>query len=444
VSDADGALLDELTEFLKIPSISSGGGDPADIDRAAEWARQKIVAAGGTAEVVRYETGNPLVVGELRSSREDAPTVLIYGHYDVQSPNPVEEWTTPPCEPTIRGDRLYARGACDDKGNFYPLLYVACELARAGTLPLHVRVLMEGEEETGGRTALRWVAEDTGPADCCIVFDSGMVDETTPAITLGVRGIVYLNVKVRTAPQNLHSGMYGGSVLNALHVLHGMLSAILPGADGRLREELRIGIQPPAPAEEESWKQLPPGETVIRELGGRPVDAGAGQRFYRSNWSDASIDVHGIAGGDAFQHRTIVPPTADCMVSMRLAPGQKAAEVEEVLIRLLREAAPEGAEVEITATGTAEPAAFDPAEPALKLAVEAMGKACGTAPLLVRSGGSIGVLAALADKGIPTVLSGFGLPEDHLHAPDESFRLESLRLGEASARELYAALATLR
>jgi acetylornithine deacetylase/succinyl-diaminopimelate desuccinylase-like protein len=173
------------------------------------------------------------------------------------------------------------------------------------------------------------------------------------------------------------------------------------------------------------------------------VDASAGERFYRSNWSDASIDVHGIAGGDAFQHRTIVPPTADCMVSMRLAPGQSSAEVQEVLIRLLHEAVPEGAEVQITPTGTAEPAAFDPAEPALKLAVEAMEKACGARPLLVRSGGSIGVLAALADKGIPTILSGFGLPDDHIHAADESFRLDSLRLGEASARELYAALATL-
>jgi acetylornithine deacetylase/succinyl-diaminopimelate desuccinylase-like protein len=444
VPDANGALLTELVEFLCIPSISSGGGDPADIDRAAEWARQRIVAAGGTAAVVRYETGNPLVAGELRASREDAPTVLIYGHYDVQSPNPVEEWTTPPFEPTIRDGRLYARGACDDKGNFYPLLYVACELAKAGTLPVHVRVLMEGEEETGGSTALRWVREDTGEADCCIVFDSGMVDEQTPAITLGVRGIVYLNVKVRTAPQNLHSGMYGGSVLNALHVLHGMLAAILPGPDGKLREELRVGIQPPAPEEVESWKQLPPGETVITEVGGRPLDAGAGDRFYRSNWSDASIDVHGIAGGDAFQRRTIVPPTADCMVSMRLAPGQSSEAVQAVLVRLLREAVPEGAEVEITATGTGEPAAFDPAEPALKLAVEAMQRACGRRPLLVRSGGSIGVLAALADKGIPTILSGFGLPDDHLHAPDESFRLESLRLGEASARELYAALAALR
>jgi acetylornithine deacetylase/succinyl-diaminopimelate desuccinylase-like protein len=444
VPDANGALLEELEEFLRIPSISSGGGDPADIDRAAEWARQRIVAAGGSAEVVRYETGNPLVVGELRSAREDAPTVLIYGHYDVQSPNPIEEWSTPPFEPTIRGARLYARGASDDKGNFYPLLFVACELAEAGTLPVHVRVLMEGEEETGGSTALRWVREDAGPADCCIVFDSGMVDEQTPAITLGVRGIVYLNVKVRTAPQNLHSGMYGGSVLNALHVLHRMLAAILPGPDGVLREELRVGIQPPAPQEEESWAQLPPGEGVIRELGGRPLTAESGDQFYRRNWSDASIDVHGISGGDAFQHRTIVPPTADCMVSMRLAPGQSAREVQEVLVRLLREAAPEGAEVEITATGTGEPAAFDPNEPALKLAVEAMEKACGTAPLLVRSGGSIGVLATLADKGIPTILSGFGLPDDHLHAPDESFRLESLRLGEASARKLYAALARLR
>jgi acetylornithine deacetylase/succinyl-diaminopimelate desuccinylase-like protein len=439
------ALLDDLRDWLRIPSISTGEGDPAELERAAQWVVDRMRAAGGQAGLVRYEGLNPLVVGELRaSSGEDAPTVIAYGHYDVQGPGDLSLWTSSPFEPEVRDGRLYARGAADDKGNFYPLLYVACELAGDRALPVHVRVLMEGEEETGGTTALRWVREDERGADCCIVFDSGMVDARTPAVTLGVRGIVYANVTVRTAPQNLHSGMYGGSALNALHVLHGMLANVLPGSDGKLREELRVGIQPPAPEEEESWRRLPPGETVIRELGGRPLHPRAGEEFYRRNWSDASLDVHGIAGGDAFQHRTIIPPRADCMLSVRLAPGQRTDVVGEALERLLRQGVPEGAEVEFRVTGTGEPAAFDPSEPAIELAVEALARSCGTPPVLVRSGGSIGVLAALADKGIPTILSGFGLPDDHLHAPDESFRLESLRLGEASARELYAALAQLR
>jgi acetylornithine deacetylase/succinyl-diaminopimelate desuccinylase-like protein len=437
-------LLDELVEWLRIPSISSGGGDPADLRRAAEWVRERVVEAGGRAGLLDLPDGrSPLTEGELTARRADAPTVLIYGHYDVQSPDPVDEWTSPPFEPEVRDGRLYGRGASDDKGNFLPLLHVACRLAQAGELPVHIRVLVEGEEERGGDGATRWVEEDERGADCAIVFDGGMVDERTPALTLGVRGMAYAQIVVRTGERNLHSGVYGGSVLNALHVLHAMLARVLPGPDGVVPEPLREGIQPPSEVERRAWRELPPGDEVLREEGGRPVDASAGERYYERNWGDASLDVHGIAGGDAFQRRTIIPAEARAMVSLRLAPGQRSGDAFAALERRLREGVPPGADVEITEAGLGEPSAFDPTTPALRLAAEALEAATGTRPALVRSGGSIPVLAPFAARGIPVVLTGFAVPADNIHAPDESYRLEALRLGERAAEELYARLATL-
>jgi acetylornithine deacetylase/succinyl-diaminopimelate desuccinylase-like protein len=252
-------LLEELIGWLRIPSVSTGGGDPAALERAASWAIERIGAAGGTGDLVRIGGGNPLAVGELRAADAAAPTVLIYGHYDVQGAGPPELWSSPAFSPEIRDGRLYARGAADDKGNFLPLLHVACAMARAGELPVHVRVLIEGEEEVGGESVATWVRDDSGPVDVAIVFDSGMPDPQTPAITVGLRGVVQLSLVVRTASHNLHSGLYGGSVLNALHVLHALLAQVLPGPDGHLREELRVGISPPSEAELASWRRLIPG-----------------------------------------------------------------------------------------------------------------------------------------------------------------------------------------
>src|SRR4051794_13596265 len=434
------ALLDELTDWLRIPSISTGEGDPADVRRAAEWVVERVRAAGGEGEVVDT-SGNPLAVGELRasSSAPGAPTILIYGHYDVQSVGDPSAWRTPPFEPDVRDGRLYARGASDDKGNFLPLLHAACELARASELPLNVRVLVEGEEEAGGETALEWVRADERGADAAIVFDSDMADEHTPAITIGLRGMVQAGVTVRPAERDLHSGMYGGSVLNALHVLHGMLAQVMPGPDGRLRDELRAGIEPPAAAERASWARMKPGEEVLAEVGGRPVHPGAGAEYYERNGADASLDVNYVEGGEP---RTVVPSVARAQLSMRLAPRQRSAEIQPVMERLLRAAVPDGADVEL-AWHLAEPALFGVDERAIQLASGAIERASGVAPVMQRSGGSIPIVAELAAAGIPTIVGGFALAADAIHAPDESYRLESLRLGVAAARELYAALAEL-
>ena len=252
-------LFEQLVEWLRIPSISTGGGDPAEIRRAAQWAADHVERAGGTAELVTIGDGNPLAIGDLKANRPDAPTVLIYGHYDVQGPGDLSAWTSPPFEPEVRDGRVYARGAGDDKGNFWPLLAAACNLAEAGELPVNVRVVVEGEEEAGSESIAAWIQADERLADAAIVFDSGMVDEQTPAITVGLRGLAMAHIEVRTAPRDLHSGIYGGSAMSALHVLLRMLAEVAPGADGSIRDELRAGVLPPAEAERISWERLPPG-----------------------------------------------------------------------------------------------------------------------------------------------------------------------------------------
>jgi acetylornithine deacetylase/succinyl-diaminopimelate desuccinylase-like protein len=433
------ALLDELIDFLRIPSVSTGGGDAEALRRACDWVCERIEAAGGEAEAVTLGDGHPMALGELRAAAERAPTVLAYGHYDVQDPGPLEAWQSPPFEPTERDGRLYARGAADDKGNFLPLLHVACELARAGELPVNVRFLVEGEEEVGSPSVLRRLAEDDPGADCAVVFDSLMADERTPAIAVATRGIVKADIEVRTGARDLHSGLYGGAVANAAHVLLAMLSELTPDAGGRVRPELAAGVVGPTEAERESWRRLPPGPEALASVGAAEVTPGAAGELYERTGALPALDVNMLATGEP---RTIVPAVARGFVSLRLAPGQRAEEMARVMDELLRGAAPPSARVEIE-WERADPSLFDPADRALRLAAEALERACGVPPVLMRLGGTLPLLAVLAERGIPTIVSGFVLDADAIHAPNESYRLESLRLGERAAGELYRALAAL-
>jgi acetylornithine deacetylase/succinyl-diaminopimelate desuccinylase-like protein len=432
-------IREELEDWLRIPSVSTGGGDAEALGRACDWVIERIQAAGGSAERVLVDGSHPMAVGELRASRPDAPTVLSYGHYDVQDPGPLDAWESPPFEPTERDGRLYARGAADDKGNFLPLLHVACELASAGELPVNVRLLVEGEEEIGSDAVIRHLRRQPPEVDCAIVFDSLMADERTPAINTGARGLVQGPVEVRTAARDLHSGLYGGAVLNATHVLMQVLREVLPGADGRAREELRAGTVATADAERDSWALLPSGEEMLGEAGAAEVTPGAAGEFWERTGGEPSVDVNMLSGGEP---RTVIPSVARAQLSIRLAPGQSAAQIAAEAERLLRAAVPEGAELSVR-LDLAEPALFDASEPALQLAAEAFERACGTRPAFVRLGGTLPLLAVLAEQSVPTIVSGFALGADAFHAPNESYRLESLRLGELTARELYHALAGL-
>jgi acetylornithine deacetylase/succinyl-diaminopimelate desuccinylase-like protein len=432
-------IREELEEWLRIPSVSTGGGDADALSAACDWAIERIEAAGGSAERVSVNGSHPMAVGELRASDGDAPTVLSYGHYDVQDPGPLDAWETPPFEPAERDGRLYARGAADDKGNFLPLLHVACELAGAGELPVNVRFLIEGEEEIGSEGVLRHLRDEPPEVDAAFVFDSLMADERTPAINTGTRGLVQGPVEVRTGARDLHSGLYGGAVLNATHVLMDVLRAVLPDAEGRTREELRAGVAPLGDAERESWSRLPSGADMIAEAGAAAVADGAAEEFWERTGAEPAVDVNMLTAGEP---RTVIPSTARAQLSIRLAPGQRAEEIAAATERLLREAVPEGAELSVH-LDLAEPALFDADEPALQLAAGAFERACGTAPAFARLGGTLPLLSVLAEQGVPTIVSGFALGADAFHAPNESYRLESLRLGELTARELYRALAGL-
>jgi acetylornithine deacetylase/succinyl-diaminopimelate desuccinylase-like protein len=432
--------LDELFELLRIPSVSADAAHAADVRRAAEWVRDFVAAAGGEAELV--PTGaQPLVVGEIPASggAAGAPTALVYGHFDVQPPAPLAAWESPPFEPTIRDGWLYARGAADDKGNLYLLLKAAATLAGEGRLPVNVRVVCDGEEETGGHSVVDFLAADERRADACVIFDGPMPKLDVPAFEIGTRGLVYFHVRVRTGERDLHSGLYGGAALNAAHALLTVLAAVLAEPD-----ELRRGAAAPTEEELAAWAELEPGADVLAAQGARPKDARAAEEFYFRTFAGIAVDVHGIRVGEAELQKTVLPVDAEANVSIRLAPGQDEEEVALAFERLLREAAPAGADVEVE-RWAASPAGLVPADSlAVRLARDAFERALGRRPLLLRSGGTLPIVPALGAKGIPTILSGFDVPEGNIHAPNERLLVRYIPLGVAAARETLTAFAALR
>jgi acetylornithine deacetylase/succinyl-diaminopimelate desuccinylase-like protein len=437
VPDPDPRLLDPLIEWLRIPSVSAGKQNPDALRAAAEWARERVVEAGGQCEL-HEDGGNPLVLGHLEARRKDAPTVMIYGHYDVQDTSDLSLWTTPPFEPDIRGGRLYARGASDDKGNFWPLLWTTCEMAKANELDVNVRVVVEGEEESGGETLLRWLRADTERTDAAIVFDSGG-PLNHAAITLGARGVVAGDVRVTVAGRDLHSGLYGGAVPNAIHVLTRMLEAILPLPNGLLRNELRKHIKPIPEEELSGWDERS-ADDFIASSGGRLIDPSWSKEFFVRNAFEPSLDVTWIRSGEK---RTIVPARASAHVTMRLAPGQRYQAMWSEIERLLRGVAPSNADVETEITGAADAASFDANSPPLVAARRAYERAFGEGPVFLRLGGTIPLLEVLEKRGIQTVVGGFGHASDNIHAPDESYRLEALDLGAKASRALLEEFSTL-
>jgi acetylornithine deacetylase/succinyl-diaminopimelate desuccinylase-like protein len=433
----------ELAEFLAIPSVSADPAHREDVKRAGEWVCDFIRRIGGTAELTPFGE-KELALGEIRASNdpESAPTVLVYGHFDVQPPAPLDLWESEPFELTIKDEWAYARGVTDDKGQVFILLKAAQRLVEANALPVNLRFACDGEEEIGGTTIVDWLVGDAGAAQAAIIFDGGMLRTDVPVFDLATRGLVAFDVKVKTGERDLHSGMYGGAALNAIHVLMRVLSTVLAGPDGRLPEPLRQGIAAVAPEELAAWAALPPGADEIRGQGARPLDANAEAEFYTRTWAEPSTDVNGILGGKPGLRNTTLSVHAAGELTIRLAPGQDVATIGAAAEELMREAAPEGAEVDVTWKGT-PPSLFRPDAPAIKLGLDAFEEALGVRPLLVRTGGTLPIMPALADKGIATILTGFGLPESNVHSPNEKFLVRYFEQGVDTAAALYTKLAGL-
>jgi acetylornithine deacetylase/succinyl-diaminopimelate desuccinylase-like protein len=437
------AWLDELSEFIRIPSVSADPRHANDVRRAGEWVCEFIRDAGGEA-TLEDGTTSPLALGEIQASNgaAKAPTVLVYGHFDVQPPAPVELWESDPFELTIRDEWVFGRGIADDKGQLYLLLRAARELAAEGTLPVNVRVACDGEEETGGHSIVDFLASDDRGADACVIFDSGMTKRDVPEFDVGTRGLVAFDVRVQTGEKDLHSGVYGNAALNAIHALIQSLAALLP-REGRLPEPLRDGIIPLTDEERESLKELVSGAEMLADAGARPYDESAAEEFYVRTWSESSVDVNGILGGKPGLRNTTIPATAQANFTIRLAPGQEVDRIGNAAEQLLRQAAPNGAELEIEWDGN--PAGLvSPDSPAVQLGLDAFERALGKRPLLVRSGGTLPIIPALADNGIPTILTGFALLESNIHSPNERMLVDYFPLGVRAARELFTAFAELR
>jgi acetylornithine deacetylase/succinyl-diaminopimelate desuccinylase-like protein len=276
-----------------------------------------------------------------------------------------------------------------------------------------------------------------------VIFDTAMLARSVPVFILACRGTAYFHVVVRTGERDVHSGVFGGAGLNALHALTGILQSVLP-RDGQLREELRVGVRPVDPEELASWADLPPGEGVLAGEGVAPADATAARDFYIRTWAQPSLDMNGIAGGSPHLMKTIVPAQAEANLSMRLVADQTVAGVREALERLLRDSTPKGASVDLELRSGSDPASVPADSAAIRLAAEAFRKAIGVTPRFVRTGGSLPLAPALSRRAIPAVITGFDLPEGNIHAPNERFLVENLDLGLRSAKELFLAYEGLR
>jgi acetylornithine deacetylase/succinyl-diaminopimelate desuccinylase-like protein len=437
------AWVDELREFIAIPSVSADPAHEADVRRAAEWVRDFVKRAGGEAELVAYGE-HDLVIGDIPASANGAaaPTVMIYGHFDVQPPEPLELWDSPPFELSERDGWYYARGIADDKGQLFALLKAAQLLREQNALPVHIRVLSDGEEEIGGHSVVDFLDADERGADACIIFDGGMTRAEQPEFGLATRGLVAFHLKVRTGERDMHSGYYGGAALNAIHVLMQGLSAVT-ARDGLLPDQLRIGRAPLSQAEVDSLKSLPKGWEMIDEAGATPLDAKAAEDFYDRTWAEPSLDVNGIRGGKPEFVNTTLIVEAEARFTIRLAPGQDPETIAATVEKLVRAAVPDDAQVELIRENSAAPGVFSPDSPAIQLGMDAFKKALGVRPLLVRVGGTLPIYPALAAKGIPTIGTGFALRESNVHSPNERLRVQDIDRAVAAASELYRALAAL-
>ena len=436
--------VEELREFIAIPSVSADPAHLDDVRRAAEWVRDFVKRAGGEAELVPMGERD-LVIGDIPANANGAkaPTVMIYGHFDVQPPAPLELWESPPFELAERDGWYYARGIADDKGQLFTLLKAAQLLREQKALPVNIRVVSDGEEEIGGHSVVDFLEADERGADVCIIFDGGMTRAEQPEFGLATRGLVAFHLKVKTGERDMHSGYYGGAALNAIHVLMQGLSAVTARSNGLLPDQLRVGREALSQVEVDSLKSLPKGWEILDEAGATPLDGKAADDFYDRTWAEPSLDVNGIRGGKPEFVNTTLIVEAEARFTIRLAPGQDPETIAATVEKLIQGAVPDSAEVELIRENSAAPGVFSADSPAIQLGMEAFKKATGVRPLLVRVGGTLPIYPALAAKGIPTIGTGFALRESNVHSPNERLRVEDIDRAVAAASELYRSLAAL-
>jgi acetylornithine deacetylase/succinyl-diaminopimelate desuccinylase-like protein len=435
ISENEGRFLAELQAWLRIPSISTLPEHAGDVRAAAEYAVAQLQQIGFAQAQLIETRGHPLVYGEWLQA-PGKPTVLIYGHYDVQPVDPLALWESPPFEPTVRGDNLYCRGACDDKGQTMLVLKALESLMRVyGALPVNVRVLIEGEEEAGGESIEHYVR--TFPrrlaCDTAFICDTGMPSKEVPALVYGLRGITYTEIEAHGARRDLHSGEFGGVAPNPLHAL-ALIIAGLKDAEGHIHiPGLYEGIDQPTEAERAFWQSNPLGiEELLKEEMG--VEQFSGENEYcalERVGARPTLEVHGISGGFVGEGgKTVIPASARAKISLRLPPGLQSREVFTLFEKRVKELTPPGIEVTVHNLHGGEAVLVEPDSVPMRAAIAALRETYGQEPVLLREGGSIPIAALFYEiLQTPVVLMGFGLPDDNLHAPNEKYSLTQFYTG---------------
>lgn len=436
VQQNEARFLDELLEFLRIPSVSTLPEHKLDVERAAHFVAQKLERAGLENVEVIPTRKHPLVYADWLHA-PGKPTVLCYGHYDVQPPDPIELWKSPPFDPSIRDGNIYARGACDDKGQMYIHIKAAEALRAAhdGRLPLNLKFLIEGEEEVGGDSISEYVPKhkDKLKADVALVSDTELFADGVPTLCVGLRGLIYVEIEATGPARDLHSGMYGGAAPNAVYGLIELL-AKAKDADGHIQiPGVYDDVVPPDAAEIESWRQLPfsEDEFLRHEVGSTQLTGEPEQSVFARIWARPTFEVHGIGGGfTGAGSKTVIPAKAIAKVSMRLVPDQNPERIVAALKAWVKRNTPKGIQTEVRVLGASPAVSVNPNHPAIDTAAKAFSRMLGKPTVFVRGGGSIPIVGQFAAHlGIPSVLMGFGLPDDGLHSPNEKFRISNYYAG---------------
>ncbi len=434
-------FLEELFELLRIPSISTSPDHKEEVQRAANYVRERLEKAGADRAEVHSTAGHPIVFGEKKVS-EDAPTVLVYGHYDVQPPDPEDLWETPPFEPTVRNEEIYARGACDDKGQMYMHIKAFELMMEQGGVPCNVKFMFEGEEEIGSEHLESFVQQNKEllEADVVLVSDTAMLSNDTPSITTGIRGISYMEVELRGPNRDLHSGIYGGCVANPINELAEMIASLkdeknrvnIPGFYDDVREvpeEERKALAE-APFDPARYKD---------ELGIREVDGEEGFTTLERGAIRPTLDCNGIWGGyQGDGAKTVLPSKAGAKISMRLVPDQDSQKISKLFDDHIHKIAPHTVDVKVTHHHGGEAAVTPIDHPGYKAAHQAMADTFDKEPIPLRSGGTIPIVHLFEKElGIKTILMGFGLDSDAIHSPNEKFGLFNYYKGIETIPHFY-------
>ena len=428
-------FLNELKDLLRIPSISTLPEHAADCRRAAEVLVAELKRIGMENTRIIETEGHPLVYADWLHAA-GKPTALCYGHYDVQPPDPLDEWHTPPFEPTERDGNLYARGAVDDKGQMY-MHVKAFEslLAATGKLPINVRVLLEGEEEVGGEGIAGYVASKPPDlkADFALVSDTELFAPGLPTLCVGLRGMIYTELEVRGAKSDLHSGMYGGAAPNPFVALPQIIAKLKDEHGHILIPGFYDDVQAPSQEELDAWKSLPFNEEEYREkeVGAKTLVGEEGYSVLERTWARPTVDVHGMPGGfTGAGAKTVIPAKATAKVSMRLVPNMTPAKAFEQYKTYVEKIAPKGVDVSVRLIHSGDACLIPVNNPYIQAATRALHEVWGKDTVFIRSGGSIPIVGDFdRHLGLPSVMMGFGLPDDNLHAPNEKFHLKNFELG---------------